>query len=520
MPHAGHHPNQNELTAACVSSSGETLAFGDAAGYVHAWSAATAVYDEDPDEFPDAEPRYPDPKVNFQSLPTTDPPREAECVRRWHAGELDPEFDEENVRVPAPDHSWPVDDETHGGYYPPTPPLSHMDPESPDFIISVGKPPHIIPKSVMDTVKFHDGIGYAPNPYYKRGAPRGEAYRKAAPLKNKRVESKWMKEEAMKAAKSAAAKTGNTSGGFSKCPLPELYHRVIERVGANRARFEEFDFGRYNRTRLLGFTNDLANCYVNPVLQMLHFVPELRSKVLMGHACGREFCLTCELGFLSHMLSQPPTIGAGSHSSSSMTCQPLNFLRTLRQVKEAAALGLIEGKDVELDTRLDQSYARRIQAFQRFILEQLHKEEMLGVKKGDKKIDADGSAKKSRGDNETAQRDNETAGQGGVERLFALTSTQTHACAQCKHVETRHSRAFQTELAYPDKKDEAATRSSRKPTFAECLEKSLKTQGEVRAWCEGHGAYTRMSSSRHPCSLPTVMSVSLGEFIFYFRMGN
>ncbi len=142
-------------------------------------------------------------------------------MRRWHAGELDPEFDEENVRVPAPDHSWPVDDETNGGgYYPPTPPLSHMDPESPDFIISVGKPPHIIPKSVMDTVKFHDGIGYAPNPYYRRGAPRGEAYRKAAPLKNKRVESKWMKEEAMKAAKSAAAKTGNTSGGLSKCPLP------------------------------------------------------------------------------------------------------------------------------------------------------------------------------------------------------------------------------------------------------------------------------------------------------------
>ena len=217
-------------------------------------------------------------------------------------------------------------------HHPQTPPLSWMDPESPDYVISVGKPPHVIPKSVMDTVKFHDGIGYAPNPHYRRGAPRGEAYRKAAPLKNKRVESKFMKEEAMKAAKLGAAKTGNTSGGLSKCPLPKLYHRVIERVGAHKARFEEFDFAHYNRTRLLGaffifafrmgnytddvtfylftgFTNDLANCYVNPVLQMLHFVPELRAKVLMGHTCAREFCLTCELGFLSHMLAQPPTIG-------------------------------------------------------------------------------------------------------------------------------------------------------------------------------------------------------------------
>lgn len=286
----------------------------------------------------------------------------------------------------------------------------------------------------------------------------------------------------MKAAKSDAAKTGNTSGGVSKCPLPVLYHRVIERLGSHKARFEEFDFAHYNRTRLLGFTNDLANCYVNPILQMLHFVPELRSKVLMGHTCDREFCLTCELGFLSHMLSQPPTIGAGSHSSSSMTCQvrvhtqspfhtqipnhpitkyqipnttqlltehphpvttqPLNFLRTLRQVREAAALGLIEGKDVELDTRLDQSYARRIQAFQRFILEQLHKEEMLGVNnkggRGGKNTHSDRENKLSENDNDI---------NGGVESLFALTSTQTHSCAQCKHVEVRTARSFQTDLA-------------------------------------------------------------------------
>ena len=97
---AGHHPNQNELTAACVSSSGRRSRSGTPPGYVHAWSAATAVYDEDPDEFPDAEPRYPDPKVNFQSLPTTDPPREAECVKVAR-GELDPSLDEENVRVPT-----------------------------------------------------------------------------------------------------------------------------------------------------------------------------------------------------------------------------------------------------------------------------------------------------------------------------------------------------------------------------------------------------------------------------------
>ena len=257
----------------------------------------------------------------------------------------------------------------------------------------------------------------------------------------------------MKAAKSDAAKTGNTSGGLSKCPLPKLYHRVIERVGSHKARFEEFDFGHYNRTRLLGFTNDLANCYVNPVLQMLHFVPELRAKVLMGHTCAREFCLTCELGFLSHMLSQPPTIGAGSHSSSSMTCQPLNFLRTLRQVKEAAALGLIEGKDVELDTRLDQSYARRVQAFQRFILEQLHKEEMLGGEKGGQDDENENRSRRPRGRGRR--------GSQGTDSRGEPVRADVHANPRVRAVQTRgdaNSRAFQTDLAYPDIKNEPATR--------------------------------------------------------------
>ena len=182
--------------------------------------------------------------------------------------------------------------------------------------------------------------GYAPNPHYKRGGERGVAYRSAAPLQNKRAESRGAVEDAKK----AAAAASKQPGGAALTPLPKLYHRVEVRLSASRARFEEFDFSFYNRTRLPGLVNDLANCYVNPVLQMLHFVPELRARVLMGHTCEREFCLTCELAFLSHMLSQPPSLQGGSHGMSSITAQPLNFLRTLRQVREAAALGLIEAE--------------------------------------------------------------------------------------------------------------------------------------------------------------------------------
>ena len=169
-----------------------------------------------------------------------------------------------------------------------------------------------------------------------------------------------------------------------------------------------------------------------------------------------------------------------------------------RQVREAAALGLIEGRD-ELETRLDQSKPRRVQAFQRFILEQLHKEDANGSASS---LPANAKTKSSSG---TAEK-TET---GCVERLFALVSTQTHTCAQCNRVEKRSSRSFQTDLQYPEKKTWRKGSPSN-PTFAECLAKSLCASQEVRAWCDGHGAYTRMAQRKVPKRLPQVLSVNLG----------
>ena len=64
------------------------------------------------------------------STECVDPPRDAECIQKWFAGELNPEADEANLRVPPVDYGVPHDTTT--------PPLSHMDPDSPDFVMSVG----------------------------------------------------------------------------------------------------------------------------------------------------------------------------------------------------------------------------------------------------------------------------------------------------------------------------------------------------------------------------------------------
>ena len=49
--------------------------------------------------------------------------------------------------------------------------------------------------------------------------------------------------------------------------LPGRYRpmRIKQQTGV---RYEQFDFGYYNRTRFAGLENDLANCYANPLLQV------------------------------------------------------------------------------------------------------------------------------------------------------------------------------------------------------------------------------------------------------------
>lgn len=141
-----------------------------------------------------------------------------------------------------------------------------------------------------------------------------------------------------------------------KSSVPKRYKKIDIKLG--KMGVDDFDFDSYNKTSFCGLEASLPNSYCNAMLQILYFTEKLRI-IILSHFCSRESCLACELSFLFHMLDT----GQG------LPCQPANFLRALRTIPEASALGLIF---TEASTMSKTSAPRVIQSWNRFILQQIH----------------------------------------------------------------------------------------------------------------------------------------------------
>ncbi len=122
-----------------------------------------------------------------------------------------------------------------------------------------------------------------------------------------------------------------------------------------------FDFEFYNRTPFSGLENTLSNSYVNGAVQMLFYMPQVRS-ALMSHLCSREYCLSCELGLLFKMLER----------SAGTVCQASNLLRALEHMPRARQLDLVGHDDAYfLDRRRGIALIER---FVQFAMEQIKSE--------------------------------------------------------------------------------------------------------------------------------------------------
>jgi len=238
--------------------------------------------------------------------------------------------------------------------------------------------------------------------------------------------------------------------------IPSRYARV--KIKIPRFGLHTFNFSSYNKTEWPGLLNLLPNSYVVEFLQILYHLPPIRAHV-MNHLCMKELCITCELGFLFHMMN----------NSKGGTAEPRNLLRTLRQIKEASALGLLEGTESSRDTRL----SVRIQGFCRFLLQHLS--------------------------NENASTPAGLGGDDMVRHLFEFAWQRQRHCLQGKHSKVDRKSGMTVKMQYP--------RVRKKVSFEELLESGINSEDTQRVWCESCSTYriTKKESSME--SFPLILCI-------------
>ncbi|CAH4027147.1 unnamed protein product [Pieris brassicae] len=415
----------------------------------------------------------------------------------------------------------------------PLPPLAsgskwfHDLPE--EFLKKVSRKPRPIDPEILKTMKMKGPIGYAPNP----GTRRRNEY----PYIDDNLED-------IKQPKPIDETT------LSIRPIPSSYQKVEVRYNKNEP---NAILDNINRTGLPGIEATLPNSYCNSMIQVLYNMPPLKS-TLIAHTCAKEYCLTCELGFLFRMLD----------TSGGAPCQASNFLRAFRTVPEAAALGLIL-PDQGVGRKID--LVALIQSWNRFILHQIHYE-LLETRKKEKELAllSENSSHKavrlknhikkpingqiegykyteleflnlgpSETEHELHNGINEKWKDNGVDKammnhmeklqsnidkelsndhcerqeseiseLFAIARQQLNRCLKCNKEEERESVVLACALQF-------ATRDNERTCgFLELVRASLCARRSTPAWCERCAKFTPTTQRGRLVRLPPILAINCG----------
>lgn len=341
--------------------------------------------------------------------------------------------------------------------------------------------PKTIDPTVLSTMKTQGTISYAPNPRTTRRnqAPYILDY---DPSTNDDVEV-----------------NSSTSISISVSSIPKHYLKPeIKYKG-----MLEFDFSEFNQTEYSGLEAMLPNAYCNAMLQILFFSPVRNA--LLKHICSKEFCLSCELGFLFHMLG---------NNKSKHPCQASNFLRSFRTVPEVSALGLVisdrnAGRSINL--------IRLIQSWNRFILHQIHaemqdskrrssvpnpevdltkliksvnkrleevklpEEELNEEETGEPKTETDQEENKQLSEknqepenSETYEQSEDTSEETEVSSLFGIQQKVIYRCLKCSEKKTKKNVLLVCNLLY----------SNEPGSFIKLLDDSMNVEKTLSAWCD------------------------------------
>jgi PAB-dependent poly(A)-specific ribonuclease subunit 2 len=336
-----------------------------------------------------------------------------------------------------------------------------------DLMFPVSRPPEPIDPTLLKSMRQVDFVGIIPH------MPGTKLRNQTKRLPPSKFEYHSLLLEAVKEADAAESfippSPDKPLTKSLRTRAPRNYRRIP--IKASKLGFEDFDFKPFNKTGLSGIENILSNSYVNPILQMLYNIPQLRVAA-QNHLCTADHCLMCELGFLFHMLDL---------STGDSPCQTKNFLRTLREIPQALRLGLFE------EDNPSAAIPKLIERFTVFLLQQLNKDSCHPPLISS----TPGKPSKPLSTSESY-----------IDKLFGSSVRITNHCQTCDQHTTIDNRALFHPLRIPlDNDDGESTTHS----FAGLLKQALTNDEPTQSWCENCKTFQPSQHFKETTALPVVL---------------